>query len=269
MSDVSASPSSQPLLTEPVRLPSIAGSRNLRDLGGYRTVDGASVRWGRIYRSGTLAQLQPAGAAALRELGVQSLCDLRTTRERQAQPYHWRDGFELDYWCRDYETSFGELRQLLEAGIASGERARAAMIEGYRRLPFEQAPAYREIFDLLAFGKVPLVFCCSAGKDRAGIAAALILTTLGVPRDSVIADYVLTDSVVDLEREIVQYANGSSSLSRQPAAVVRAILGCDATYIAAALDAVAPTAAAFDAYLHETLGVNAAVLTSIRTHMLT
>lgn len=253
---------------EPGRVPPISGARNLRDLGGYRTTGDSRVRWGRIYRSGSLAQLLPAGSAALRDLGVQSLCDLRTTRERLAQPYDWRDGFELDYWCRDYETSFGELRQLLEAGIASGEQARAAMIEGYRRLPFEQASAYREIFARLAYGNVPLVFCCSAGKDRAGIAAALILTALGVPRETVIADYVLTDAVVDLEREIVRYADGASSLSRQPAAVVRAILGCDASYIAAALDAVAPSTAAFNSYLHDTLQINAAALASIRAYLL-
>lgn len=256
------------ILSEPRRHPSIAGSRNFRDLGGYRTTDGHTIRWGRIYRSGTLAKLLASGTEALRNLGVQSLCDLRTTRERSAQPYAWRDDFALDYWCRDYETSFGELRVLLQEGIPSGEQARSAMMEGYRRMPFEQAPAYCEIFSRLANGNMPLVFCCSAGKDRAGIAAALILTALGVPRESVIADYLLTDASVDLEREIVHYANGDSSLSRQPTEVVRAILGCDASYIAAALDAVAPSAAAFDSYLHDTLHINAAALASIRADML-
>lgn len=258
----------QPMLLEPGRVPLIAGARNLRDLGGYRAAQGGVVRWGRVYRSGSLAQLTPVGFETLRDLGLRSLCDLRTTRERQAQPYSWREGFELDYWCRDYETSFGELRQLLDAGIASGQQASAAMMEGYRRLPFEQAAAYREIFNRLVHGKTPLVFCCSAGKDRAGIGAALVLTALGVPRETVIADYLFTDAVADLEREIVHYANGASSLARQPVDVVRAILGCDATYLAAALDAVAPTTAAFNSYLHDALGINAAALASIRAYML-
>ena len=66
-------------------------------------------------------------------------------------------------------------------------------------MPFEQAPAHQELFTRLAAGEVPLAFNCSAGKDRAGTAAALILSALGVPRETVVEDYVLTNRVVDLE----------------------------------------------------------------------
>lgn len=259
---------SAPISSQPLRVPIIAGARNFRDLGGYQTMAGKTVRWGRLYRSGSLAQLTPAGCDTLRELGVRSLCDLRTTRERKAQPFNWRENFEFDYWSRDYETSFGELRRLLEADLVDGEQARAAMLDGYRKMPLEQAPAYREIFSHLINANVPLVFCCSAGKDRTGIGAALILTALGVARETIIADYVLTDSLIDLEREIVQQSGGSSSLSRQPTEVIRAILGCDAAYIAAALDAIAPTPDAFRNYLFDVLNVDTTSLENLRDRFL-
>lgn len=253
---------------QPLRVPTISGARNFRDLGGYETADGKTVRWGRLYRSGSLAQLTSEGCDVLREFGVRSLCDLRTTRERHLQPFAWRADFQFDYWSRDYETSFGELRRLLEADLVDGEQARAAMLEGYRKMPLEQAPAYREIFSHLINKNVPLVFCCSAGKDRTGIGAALILTALGVPRETIIADYVLTDSLIDLEHEIVRQSGGSSSLSRQPAEVVRAILGCDAAYITAALDVIAPDSNIFNSYLLEALGVDAVALENLRAHFL-
>lgn len=259
---------STPISSEPLRVPIISGARNFRDIGGYQTVEGKTVRWGKIYRSGSLAQLTPTSCDALREFGVRSLCDLRTTRERKMQPFNWRADFEFDYWSRDYETSFGELRRLLEADLVDGKQARAAMLDGYRKMPLEQAPAYRAIFSRLINGTVPLVFCCSAGKDRTGIGAALILTALGVPREIVIADYVLTDSLIDLESEIVRQSGGSSSLSRQPAEVVRAILGCDAAYIAAALDVIAPTPDAFKNYLYDVLNVDTTALENLRAHLL-
>lgn len=255
-------------IAKPLRVPTIAGARNFRDLGGYHTADGKVISRSKLYRSGSLAQLTPEGCVALRELGVRSLCDLRTTRERQMQPFAWRADFEFDYWSRDYETSFGELRGLLETNLVDARQAREAMLDGYRKMPLEQALAYREIFSQLINANAPLVFCCSAGKDRTGIGAALILTALGVPREIVIADYILTDELVDLESEIVRQSAGSSSLSRQPAEVLRAILGCDADYIAAALNVIAPSAGAFKNYLYDVLDVDTTALETLRAHFL-
>lgn len=252
----------------PCRTPAVRGSRNLRDLGGYGAQGGRTVRWNRLYRSGSLAGLGPEGVEDLRALGLHGICDLRTSRERSADPYHWSADLGLSYWSRDYETSFGELRQLLAADHAGAEEAREAMLAGYRRLPFEQAPAYAELFRRLAAGELPVLFNCSAGKDRAGTAAALVLTALTVPRDTVIADYVLTDSLAQLETTMVRRADARSLLARQSPEVIRAILGCDPAYMHAALDAVGAGTPAFEAYLENTLGIGPAALESIRARLL-
>jgi len=246
----------------------IAGACNFRDLGGYQTHDGKRVRKGIVYRSGNLSRLTDEGCLAIGALGLRGLCDLRTSRERQHQRNAWQDALNLDCWFRDYETSFGELRALLECGDMSEMQARNAMITGYRSLPFEQGPAYREIFRRLVKKETPLVFFCSAGKDRTGVAAALLLTALGVPRQTVLQDYTLTSTLADLEQEIVQRAKGAGTLSSQSPEVIRAILGCDPRYIEAMLDTVASSGNSFDIYLKDTLLIDASSLSVIKDHLL-
>ena len=97
---------------------------------------------------------------------VRTLCDLRSTGEREREPILLSDYPTVSYWARDYYSSFADLRSLLREGIGSGAAARQAMLTGYRELPFHQAPAYRQLFAFLKAGRMPLVFNCSAGKDQ-------------------------------------------------------------------------------------------------------
>ena len=153
------------------------------------------------------------------------------------------------------------------SGLSTHEMARAAMIEGYRQLPFEQAPAHQALFNRLAAGEVPLVFNCAAGKDRAGTAAALILSALGVPRETVVEDYVLTDRVVDLEA-IFMDRKRKNELTNQSRGVVAAILKADASYLHAALDAVEEKHGTVAAYLRDALGITEEALFAMRQSLL-
>ena len=231
--------------------------------------DGKHTRWGMIYRSGSLAGLTPAGRDHLFTLGVKALCDLRSTRERVAEPYDWCEPAGIVAWSRDYETSFGELRTLMASSHATAEAARAAMFTGYRGLPYEQAPAYREVFRCLAAGHLPLVFNCSAGKDRAGTAAALILSALGVPRDIVVRDYAVSDKVVDFKRIFLTGKGAAHHLASQPEGVADAILMSDPAYIETALSSIDERSGSLEAYLQEQLDVTPDMLTEIRARLLT
>jgi protein-tyrosine phosphatase len=249
------------------RLIPLEGGRNFRDLGGYITSDGRRVKWGKLFRSGSLAGLTPADYDSLSRLSIKAVCDLRTVQECNAEPNRWCQVANIGYWAREHYDSFGELRKVMAADVSTFEMARAAMIEGYRRLPFEQAPAHRELFSRLAAGKVPLVFNCSAGKDRAGTAAAVILSALGVPREIVVEDYVLTDRVVDLERIYMATAHRSVLMNHAPG-VVAAVLKADAGYLHAALDAVEEKHGTVAAYLRDALGITAEVSSAIRHSLL-
>jgi len=246
----------------------LQGGRNFRDLGGYVTADGRRVKWGSLYRSGSMAGLTTVDYEYLSKLGIKVVCDFRSTRERNAEPNKWQEFAKLSYWTRDYETGFGELRKLIESG-PTAEQAKVAMMEGYRKLALEQAPAYREVFKRLAAGEVPLAFNCSAGKDRAGTAAAIILTALGVPRETVVADYALSDKVVDFKRAFAADSSGRSGmLARLSPAVVDAILSSDPDYIRAALDAIDAQYGSLEKYLQAELAISADDVQAIRALLL-
>ncbi len=249
------------------RVIALQGGRNFRDLGGYSTLDGRRVKWGKLYRSGSMAWLTPADYESLSTLAIKTICDLRTVHERAAEPNKWLEVAGIGYWAREHSDSFGELRKVLVSGLSTPERARAAMIAGYRHLPFEQAPAHRELFVRLAAGEIPLAFNCAAGKDRAGTAAALILSALGVPRDTVIEDYVLTDRVVDLAK-IFMDRKRKNELTGLAPGVVSAVLKADASYLRAALDAVDERHGSVAGYMRDALGITEEALLAIRQNLL-
>ena len=251
------------------RLLPLEGGRNFRDLGGYQTADGKRVKWGKLYRSGTMAHLTTNDYEYLGKLGIRVVCDFRSTQERATEPNKWQEVAGLDYWSRDYAATFGELRKLL-ASNPTGESAKAAMASGYRELPFEQALSYRELFKRLAANEVPLAFNCSAGKDRAGTAAALILSALGVPRDIVVEDYALSDKLVDFR---AAYTSGNKdgragAMAQMQPEVVQAVLSSDPDYIRAALDEIESRHGTIEGYLRDVLGIDTEELAAIRRELL-
>ena len=154
---------------------------NLRDFGGYATADGRVVRQGMLFRSGTMALLSEADAAHLRSLGIRAICDFRRGNERSAEPTVWH-GAEVDYFCRDYSESSGILGEMLKRKDSTAQDMRDAMIGLYRAIPLDHAASYRAMFAQMLAGRLPIIINCSAGKDRTGVGAALILAALGVPR---------------------------------------------------------------------------------------
>jgi protein-tyrosine phosphatase len=249
-----------------VRVLPLEGGRNFRDLGGYRTADGRRVRWGKLFRSGSLAGLTRADWEHLAARGVRAVCDFRSTRERESEPVLLTEHPHISYWARDYHTSFAELRTLLRAEFASGEAARQAMISGYRELPFDQSSGYRALFGYLKAGHVPLIFNCSAGKDRAGTAAALVLAALGVPRATVLEDFLFTNEALNLHQ--VFAGRPGMTLGRLPPEVIFAILHADPDYIGAALESIEARHGGVDGYLRDELDVSAHELAQIRAALL-
>lgn len=242
----------------------LEGGRNFRDMGGYPTTDGRRLKWKRLFRSGGMAGLTEADYQRLAGLGVRAIIDLRTTREREAHPHDWARMRAGDYWARDYHMSFGDLRAII-ASEAAGPAARAAMVEAYRALPFEQAPGYRELFRRLGQGDVPLVFNCSAGKDRTGVAAALVLSALGADQDVILEDYLLTNTAYDWR---TAHADPLNPISNLPIETAEAVLGVDADYLHAALAEIAQAHGSVGGYLEAGLGVDRGALDRIRAELL-
>jgi protein-tyrosine phosphatase len=154
---------------------------NFRELGGYRTTDGRTVRWGRIYRSGALPMLTDRDGTSLAALGIGSIIDLRSLDERSVAPTTLDDSTGALFISNDYS-----LRPLMAQFMNRGDRPMYAGIETLL------APQYRAIFRRLLADEGAVLYHCSAGQDRTGVATALILSALGVDRATIITDYHLS-----------------------------------------------------------------------------
>jgi protein-tyrosine phosphatase len=250
------------------RLIPITGSHNLRDMGGYRTVDGREVKWGTLYRSGVMAELTDSDHAEFRRLGIVVIYDLRANKERKRRPTEWHHGEKIEYYSRDYELSVGALDQLIQKGNLEADAFIEIIHDAYRELPFEQADSYRELFRLLVSGHVPLLFNCTAGKDRTGIAAALILTALGVPRATIDHDYSLTELVMEKLITVLLSDPRYAPLAQLPREDYLPILRADPSYLAIAFHEIERRYDSVTGYLDAVLGVGAREIEALREVLL-
>lgn len=166
---------------------------NLRDIGGYPTADGRRVRWGRVYRSGTLNELSDEDAAAIAKLGLTAICDLRSAEEVAESPED-AGRFGANYQHLPVQVSRNSMRQL-QAMLFQPSRLSDIMRTSYNDVMLESNATLiggilRQMTDESNF---PMLFHCTAGKDRTGVVAAVLLATLGVPDDVIAADYALSN----------------------------------------------------------------------------
>ena len=225
----------------------LAGASNFRDLGGYPSALGGVVRWRRLFRSDHLAALTPADVQAVRDLGVTRAFDFRGATERAAVPY---DVPGMAQFALSIEpTVVQRMKDLLQAGqTVTPEHTAELMRQTYRAFVHDNAERFADLFQHLLDNDAPLVFHCTAGKDRTGFAAALILLALGVQRDVVMHDYLLTN---DLYR-MPHHTDGRTSPD-----VLKVLWRVQADFLEAALDAVAHDHGGVDQYLARALGVGA------------
>lgn len=238
----------------------LEGGCNFRDLGGYGTVDGRAVRRGQLYRSGVLSYLTSADNALLAGLGIGAICDLRREHERWSEPTCWPDA-GVDKLAWDDERDISMVSGL--SGVRSAEQARAGMLALYQHMPTWLAPRLRGLFQYLAQRPVPMLFHCAAGKDRTGLAAALLLTVVGVSRETILADYLATNQAVDLEHFISHNRSGNLGLATSthpifsvPEAARRVLLRADPEFLAAAFASIEAGPGGMQGYLSDALGVD-------------
>ncbi|MDO8897068.1 MAG: tyrosine-protein phosphatase [Bacteroidales bacterium] len=251
--------------SEPGQSLGIASIPNLRDMGGYKTSDGATIARGLVFRSNQLYNISASDMLLLTKLNLKNDFDLRTTAERNSQPDELPDGVNniwLDVMADLPSSGPANLNALLsdplKANIELGNgKAEELFKAAYRHcisLP-SAVVAYRELF--LALGdenQLPVLFHCATGKDRTGWAAAAFLTFLGVPMEKVKEDYMRSnDYILPMCDTLIQRfvaAGGSPSIPL-------AILGVKEEYLAAAFDEMQTKYGSIENYFSEGLGINA------------
>jgi protein-tyrosine phosphatase len=258
----------------------VVPAANLRDVGGVPTADGRTVRRGRLYRSGYLSELADEDLAAVRALGLRTVVDLRRPDEADLRPTPPLPGVTMvSISTSDHDNEFAVLAANLADPVVAanaGEYPRAYN----RNIVVRSIHRFRPVFDIvLDPGNHPLLFHCTAGKDRTGFVAAIVLRLLGVDEEVIRADYVLTNEVrrewiaVRLElfrhRLAEQHGIAPADVTDGMLAPSRHVIEAASDAIQAALDAVPEVHGDWDTFRREGLGVGDAAFARFADAMLT
>ncbi len=170
------------------RLLPIEGAYNIRDLGGYKTFEDKTVKWGKIFRSGDLNKLTDTDLEYLTRIPIRTYIDFRDSAEISAAPDKKPDSLRHQYFL---PIKTGNIIDFTKVNL---EMIPILLVEGNKILIRDNQDVYGKFFQILMTEEdTPLLFHCSAGKDRAGLGAALFLSSLGVDREIIFQDYLLTN----------------------------------------------------------------------------
>lgn len=244
------------------RLLAIKHGRNFRDLGGYQTVDGKTIKWQRLIRSGHLNTLDETDLSLLTGMNIKLDLDFRAPGEVKAQPdkvpvtaaYHRLSVFQTD------RTDASHSQTEIEAELSDDPQAGYNHMLGVYRdmVTTSQAKqAYQEFFDLLLNSdpNSAVLFHCTAGKDRTGMGAILLLSALNVDRQTSVKDYLFTNTVN--QDFLTQVVDQIKQAGKSPAYAenTRSLMSVSQDYIDAALHIIDHEYGSIRNYINQYLGI--------------
>ncbi|MDD2474480.1 MAG: tyrosine-protein phosphatase [Dysgonamonadaceae bacterium] len=223
---------------------------NFRDLGGYFTTDEKQLKWGKIYRSGHLSNSNLYDQDKLKRLGIKTIIDFRTDQDRKSYPYFINiQKINIPISSSDISTIKDEL---LKNNLTRSETI-SLMQKEYKELVDENAEKYAEMFDsLIDENNYPILITSYLGKDRAGIASALLLYVLGVPEYIIEEDYLASNKYIDPKKTI----NYSGTLPESLQESMTALFSANKAYLNSAFDYIRETHGSIDNYLEKKVRVS-------------
>jgi len=242
------------------RIYHLEGAKNFRDFGGYQTEDGRQVKWGLLYRSNQPAGMTTSDYRTVSSLGLSTVVDFRTAEEREAGPTQWQGNTEPKFTLLPMgETErLKELEPAVQAALEAGDvqKLKLVGVESYRLMPVEYAEEFGQLLQLLADPQsLPLMLHCHAGKDRTGIGAALVLSMLGVPREVIMEDYLLSNEL------LLSPDDGRSAIEKLYWSVQR-------EWLQASFDAIDNRYGSVEKYVETALGLDVQTVDRIRNNLL-
>lgn len=249
---------------------------NVRDWGGYAGQDGGRVVSGVLWRSAQHDDASDTDLNAIDALNLAHVIDLRGPNERSEELIRRGPAFDATVHAGTVETTglAPHLKAASEAsrdGPVTSDAARARMIDSYRGMPNRAGlvAMLRTFLSLLARGDGPVLVHCVAGKDRTGLAVALAHSILGVHRDDIVDDFLLTNSAGNVEKRLIE---GTAMLRRRYPNLsddaARVLMQVDAAYLDAAFATIIEQHGSVDNYAANVLGCDAEMRDAIRRHHL-
>jgi protein-tyrosine phosphatase len=242
-----------------VRLLPLRGTKNFRDLGGYETIDGRTVRWNVLYRSDALHKLTDDDQKFIAGLNLVHIFDFRAPYETAREPDRLPDDLLvrlLKLPMEDASTKvWHEAREQMVRNMKTLDPI-VYMKQTNVELATKFTPEYRLFFnELIASNGQPTLFHCAAGKDRTGFAAACILRILGVPLETVMQDYLLTNQYF-LDAYRWEMLLASVLRGRKFADGIRGFMRADKLYLSSAFEALESEHGSFEHYVRDGLGLS-------------
>lgn len=253
---------------------------NFRDFGGYKGLNGRTVKAGRLFRSAHLAALSEEDRAAIGDLSVDLVVDLRYAPERAKQPSRFPDPaphvHEYPDTAEAKTAKVAPHEAFLEHKLYTAEDAHGYMMRSYTARPHD--PGFQNILaDTLRFmansetdAAAGVLVHCAAGKDRTGTLCALVQAVLGVSQDDIMADYMMTLEAVDIDKIIdPAAAMFTKRYGRQiDAKSIWPMFGVVPEFLNAALDGMVDSTGGVESYVTDTIGISPADVDRIRARYL-
>jgi protein-tyrosine phosphatase len=245
------------------------GTPNFRDFGGYPTADGRQVRWGFLFRSGHLSSLSDRDVDLLASLNIDLVCDFRRQEEQAGDPSRLPSlnpprivGLPIN------PGSNSRFFEQADSRMADRQAMFDFMVEINRDFAEAQTETYARMFrEILEVPNARFLVHCAAGKDRTGFAAAIIQLALGVSRDVVMRDYMLTGQFFHPHAEIARLRE-KYQMQQMDSQSILPMLEVHEAYLARALLAIEQNFPSVEVYLEEALGVGEAEVAELRARYL-
>ena len=253
--------------SEEFRKLSMDGSYNTRELGGYKTTDGKSVKWGVLFRSDKLSDISLEDQKYLKNLGIQRIVDFRSKAEKTEDPDKIPDG--MTYIEMPIEVD-GAMRTKIEA-ILKGEINRNVkdfLIEANEEFIKNYSHIYSKFLKDLAKEQKPTMFHCTAGKDRAGFAAAITLIAIGVSKEDAINDYMKTNEYTAERIDEMISKIELMSLYQTDGELLRPLLGVEREYLEAAFKTAENEYGSIENYIRSGLNISEKEIQQLRSFLL-
>lgn len=255
------------------RLLNFEGIANFRDLGGYANEQGQQVKWGVLYRSGTFAHSSRADLQGLQQLQLATLVDFRSGGEKDEEPNQLPQPasftvIEIPTLDEGNKALVGEVMERVESGNFDGFDPDQFMLEANRQFATEFTPQFRQfIHTVLDAGGKPVVWHCSAGKDRTGFASAILLRVLGVPQETVMHDYMESKQhALDARKNqllLLRVFKGEEAADK-----LAIMMGVEEAWLRAAFEEIDAQWGSFDNYVREGLQLSDGDIAQLQNHLL-
>lgn len=236
----------------------LQGAINFRDMGGYKTQDGRTVKWGHIYRSAAINHLTDADMQVLSARHIKTVIDFRGTKESAIAEDRLLPNTDYTLCPAGSENTLDWMKYL--ANVRSGDSMMTSFYSQTNYFTERYKPFFKKLLQLP--DSSALLFHCTAGKDRTGIGAALLLYVLGVPYNTIVQDYEATN--VYRQQENAQMITGMVAQMHISEQVAKDMASAKATYLQAAFDAINKQYGSVDAFMTKEIGLTPAQIKTLR-----